>query len=95
MIKAAVIALSLMTPIHDAPEHWAYDNSCCGGRDCHQVPDGTVRETKAGVLIQGFGILDDHDPRLKWSKDEHDHLCINDNLHPPQLLCVYRRQQFY
>jgi len=85
----------LALPVHDAPSGWSYDMQCCGGMDCHQVADGTVEETSNGIEVKGFGVLSDHDPRVRWSGDEHDHLCINNNAFPPILLCVYRRPKLY
>jgi hypothetical protein len=73
-----------------AAAHEWYELSCCDEQHCSPVPDGTVEEGKDGVIVQNFGILSYTDPRLRWSKDNRDHLCILRG-YKPKLLCVYRK----
>lgn len=69
-----------------ASVHLWYDKECCADVDCHPVPPGTVKELRDGVAVTGYGILDYSDPRLRWSKDGGEHVCIA----PSGLMCVYR-----
>ena len=69
--------------------HGWYDLECCGDRDCYPVDSGVVKELKEGVVVQGFGILSYSDRRLRWSKDDRDHICAARS--GGGLICVYRR----
>jgi len=70
-----------------AHAHDWYEPACCGGSHCHPVADGVVVEGAAGVTVEGFGLMSYSDWRLRWSRDERDHVCIVDG----KLACVYRR----
>src|SRR5262245_9668074 len=93
----AIYALSA-APAH---AHSWYDRSCCSDQDCHPVPDGSVTETKDGVVVKGWGIMSETDPRLRWSQDDQDHLCeskpgpaaLGKWASTPKLLCVYRKRK--
>ena len=83
-----LMILLLMSSMAIAHE-W-YESTCCADRDCGPVKDGVVEDQESGVLVEGFGILSYTDPRLRWSRDNNDHLCISSG--PPQkLICVYRK----
>jgi len=86
MRTAIVIAASLAC-LGSASAHDWYELGCCGGSHCGPVADGVVVERKDGVSVQGFGTLSYSDPRLRWSRDDRDHVCsVGD-----KLLCVYRK----
>lgn len=71
--------------------HMWYENACCGGMDCKPVADGVVEDRQQGVEVNGFGLLSYSDPRLRWSQDNSDHLCVSNSTMTPKLVCVYRR----
>lgn len=81
---AVLLLLTSVATAHD----W-YEKSCCAERDCHPVDDDTVHETDRGVEIKGYGILSYSDPRLRWSRDNKDHICESSVQN--KLICVYRR----
>lgn len=93
LIYGAIIAAA----INSAKAHSWYESSCCGGEDCKPVPDGTVTETKEGVVVKDWGIMSESDGRLRWSQDERDHICISKatfGAPTGKLLCVYRKRKF-
>lgn len=99
MIKRSLVILALLTSTSPTSAHDWYEFSCCGNRDCKPVPDDTVTETKDGVLIKGFGLVSETDPRLRWSQDDRDHICSQDISSfgakvTTKLLCVYRKRKF-
>jgi hypothetical protein len=70
--------------------HSWYEAACCSGVDCHPVADGIVSERPNGdVEVQGYGVLNHADSRLRWSRDTGDHVCESPDKR--KLLCVYRR----
>lgn len=73
---------------HNAPSGWQYDLSCCSDQDCGPVEDGVVTERKDGIHVEGHGVLSETDPRVRWSRDGQDHLCLSPT---NKLLCVYRK----
>lgn len=92
LAASVLIAVFIILALASVPArgHEWYENACCSDRDCAPVADGTVTDKKGGVAIEGFGTLNYSDPRLRWSRDNRDHLCISSG--PPQkLICVYRR----
>ncbi len=80
-----LLVLALL--IGSASAHEWYDPNCCAQVHCHPVDDGVVQEKKDGVYVTGYGVLSYTDPRLRWSRDDRDHVCEMG----PKLLCVYRR----
>ena len=76
---------------HVAMQTTFYEPSCCSGRDCAPVADGVVSEKAAGVLVQGYGLLSYSDARLRWSRDDRDHVCAQAG----KLLCIYRRPKAF
>jgi hypothetical protein len=70
-----------------AGAHAWYEPACCSERDCAAVDDGVVVERVDGVHVKGWGVLSRTDPRLRWSRDDHDHVCAM----PEKLYCVYRK----
>ena len=80
-----IILLLLLATTAGAHE-W-YEHACCDTRHCHPVADGVVEDVNDGVKVQGHGTLHCGDPRLRWSRDNQDHVCEA----PEKLLCVYRR----
>lgn len=93
LFRAAFLVLLLIFIImayahaHETKTGWLYDPSCCNDTHCHPVEDGTVEDKRDGVSVTGFGILSYSDPRLRWSRDNGDHVCTSNG----KLLCVYRR----
>jgi hypothetical protein len=84
---ACAFVLTLALLVLPARSHSPlYDMSCCNDRDCKPVPDGTIIEKPDGMHVKGHGILSRTDPRIRWSRDEREHLCVD-----PQgkLLCIY------
>lgn len=67
--------------------HSFYEPACCSDRDCAPVADGVVVEKADGVHVKGWDVLSRTDPRLRWSRDDQDHVCQQ----PGKLLCVYRK----
>lgn len=87
-----VIILSFALLVFSVNRGWThswYDDSCCSTVDCAPVEDGLVEEKAGGVHVKGFGVMSYQDSRLRWSRDEKDHLCISTL--SKELLCVYRR----
>ena len=82
-------ALLVCTP-EGARAHSWYEAACCSERDCVPVEEGVVVEKTDGVHVQGHGILNRMDPRLRMSRDDRDHLCIAQHS-STKLLCVYRK----
>jgi hypothetical protein len=68
--------------------HMWYDNECCANKDCHPVEAGQIRELREGVSVPGYGMLGYGDPRLRWSQDDRDHICVSQ---ARNLICVYRQ----
>ena len=74
--------------------HGNYDPACCSDRDCHPVEENVVQERSDGVHVQGHGILSYTDLRLRWSKDDRDHVCeqsTGGGVGAKKLFCVYRK----
>lgn len=95
LIYGALIAAA----INSADAHDWYETSCCSGKDCAPVSDDIVVETKDGIVVKGYGILSESDPRVRWSQDERDHLCVSRNSLwggpvKEKLMCVYRKRKF-
>jgi hypothetical protein len=80
----AVTVLRFSTP---ARGHSWYEQACCSEKDCAPVPAGDVADKPDGVHVKGWGVLSPSDSRLRWSRDDRDHVCQQ----PNKLLCVYRR----
>lgn len=105
---AAAVVLSIallflfLTAAKPARAHEWYEAACCSGQDCKPVPDGTVTETDHGVEIKGWGVISETDPRIRWSQDDQDHLCVRppgpafygNFAAKPKLMCVYRKRKF-
>ena len=70
-----------------ASAHSWYEAACCSSKDCKSVDDGAVLEMADGVHVKGWGVLSRSDSRLRWSRDDRDHICEQ----PGKLLCVYRK----
>jgi len=81
------VLLILIASCVAAHAHDWYETSCCGGSHCGPVADGVVIEGADGVTVEGFGLLSYGDTRLRWSRDDRDHLCVVDG----KLACVYRK----
>lgn len=72
-----------------AQGHSWYDPSCCSTIDCAPVAEGVVEDAPdGGINVKGYGHLSATDPRVRWSRDHQDHLCISGS---KKLLCVYRK----
>jgi len=89
---AALVALMMLAA--PAAGHEWYDPACCNEVHCHPVADGVVQQLGFGVSVR----LDTHtltipysDPRLRWSRDDHDHICSNGS----QVYCVYRKPSLF
>lgn len=53
-ILAAALALALgatFAKAHEAPSGWVYDQNCCDGIDCGQIPDGAITVQENGYLV--------------------------------------------
>lgn len=87
MIRTLVVLILIAFAIRVAWGHGWYEQSCCSDKDCHPVENGAVQNGKEGVAVEGFGLLSYSDPRLRWSRDDRDHICHNGI----KLHCVYRR----
>jgi len=74
-----------------AAAHEWYEPACCAETHCRPVADGVVEQKPDGVWVSGYGILRYDDGRLRWSRDDHDHVCSNGG----KLLCVYRKPSLY
>lgn len=85
-MRNLLVALSLIIAAQAHAHSW-YEPQCCSDRDCREVDDGFVVEKADGVHVQGWGVLSATDPRLRWSRDDRDHVCQE----PTKLLCVYRK----
>jgi hypothetical protein len=85
-ICASIVGLLLLS-VTSARGHSWYEPSCCSGQDCAPVADGVVTENRLGVHVQGFGFLSPSDSRVRWSRDDQDHVCASGG----KLLCVYRK----
>lgn len=100
IIGAALIVIILVIWVSIAKAHEWYDSDCCSGKDCDPVPDGTVVETGQGVVVKGFETIQEGDTRLRWSKDERDHICVAKAPYyysqgvQQKLRCVYRKRKF-
>lgn len=81
-LLALLISLACMVTVGQGHEWYApYKNpsgiSCCGGRDCHELPDEDVRQVATGYAVK-LGeqeILIPFD-RAQPSEDKHFHICI-------------------
>ena len=82
-----IVFALMMFGVYKARAHSWYEPSCCSGKDCRPVDDGHVVEKADGVHVKGWGVLNRADSRLRWSRDDRDHVCEN----PAKLLCVYRK----
>jgi len=51
IVLAVSILISLAVYAHEAPSGWMYDQGCCSGRDCKEIPDDAVVP-----LPQGWGV---------------------------------------
>jgi len=87
----ATLAIMLADP---ALSHSWYEPACCSGVDCAPVADGIVEEREDGVHVIGYGILSYGDARLRWSRDEQDHMCVTQDA-SHKLLCVYRKPKTF
>jgi hypothetical protein len=92
---ARLLAFSLLAALpicspEGARAHSWYEAACCSERDCVPVEEGVVVEKADGVHVQGHGILNRMDPRLRMSRDDRDHLCVAPHS-STKLLCVYRK----
>jgi hypothetical protein len=82
------VIVALLLPSWAGAHSW-YEPKCCSGVDCKPVDDEVIAEKSDGLHVQGFGIMSYTDPRLNWSRDYQNHLCVRGG----KLLCIYRRPQ--
>lgn len=90
-ILAGALAVALFATFaraHEAPSGWEYDQKCCDGRDCGQVPDASVIIQETGyfvVLTAGdhqmvSSRVEQFIPfgsrEIKISRDQKYHACI-------------------
>ena len=86
LVIGPFLAVALIGAASAHDQH-LYDMACCDRQDCKPVADGVVEEKADGVHIQGHGIVNRLDPRLRTSRDDRDHLCIRGG----KMICVYRK----
>jgi hypothetical protein len=89
-LRTAVIAACapiMIIVAGSACAHSWYEPACCSEGDCVPVDDGVVYEKVDGVHVQGWGVLSRTDPRVRWSRDDHDHVCAMLG----KRSCVYRK----
>lgn len=91
LVAAAMLILATLTT---AGAHSWYEPQCCSSTDCAPVDDGVVEEKSDGIHVKGYGVLSYTDPRIRWSKDDQDHLCT-EQYGQHKLLCVYRKPKGY
>jgi hypothetical protein len=84
---SACIVIWFVLLMTQADGHEWYARECCHDQHCHPVADGVVTDAKGGVNVVGFGFVENSNPRLRWSRDNEDHLCVQAG----RLVCVYRR----
>lgn len=99
---AAALSVVLWQPVeaHQAPTGWAYDPSCCSGRDCAPAAFNRVQVSRDG---NGYHIrlrAGEHhhfpgavdmivplgDRRIRPSQDTEYHICLSATGH---LFCLY------
>jgi hypothetical protein len=84
MIRAGLIALSLVTPVHD----W-YPWDCCSGRDCFAVEPDDLVEVEGGWEYLPRKMFFSKD-KVKPSQDANFHVCIgNYEFNKDKPLCVF------
>lgn len=87
-VGVAVVGLLWLAGTTGARSHNWYELACCSDKDCGPVVEGVVTEDRAGVHVKGHGLMSPSDSRIRWSRDDQDHLCTSPS---GKLLCVYRR----
>lgn len=87
MARIIALIVAVFAFAGPASSHSWYESACCGGNDCQPVADEAVINAKEGVQVEGFGLLSYSDSRLRWSRDNANHICAQG----PKLNCVYRR----
>lgn len=90
----ACLWIGLIAISSEASSHSWYEVSCCSDRDCKPVADGVVVERADGVHVEGHGVLSRTDSRLRWSRDDSDHICETAATGygtSRKLVCVYRK----
>ena len=78
IFATVVIVLTFVRPAdaHMAQSGWTYGWECCSGRDCEELPNGSVLPTPEGWSVERIGeVIPYSDGRLKESKDSQFHLC--------------------
>jgi hypothetical protein len=92
LLAVALLGYGVLYATQARGHSW-YETSCCSGKDCAPVEDGVVTEGPNGVHVQGFGLMSPSDPRIRWSRDDRDHLCVIHGMPNTmsKLRCVYRR----
>jgi hypothetical protein len=87
VLAGAAILIGWTQMMERARAHGWYELACCSGSDCAPVEDGVVVEKSDGIHVQGWGVIHPGDPRLRWSRDDRDHICAR----PGKLICIYRK----
>lgn len=84
------LACAFVIAVTAAHAHSWYERGCCDDQDCKPVEEGRVQERPDGVHVTGWSdVLQEGDPKLRWSRDDQDHVCENSN----RLICVYRKRK--
>lgn len=100
-LYACAVAFMLSGPAHShtAPSGWSYDAACCSTQDCAPIRVELVEITAQGyrvtvspgdhplVNVTTTYVFPFNDKRVRFSGDQHYHLCIG--LYSRAGLCLY------
>lgn len=100
-IYLIAVAFLLSRPAHGhtAPAGWSYDPACCSTQDCAPIRVDLVEITAEGyrvtvrpgdhplVNVPTIYVFPFNDKRVRFSGDQHYHLCIG--LYSKAGLCLY------
>lgn len=101
VLVALILSVSVAAVAHQAPTGWEYDATCCSNQDCTIIkkvvhnPDGTMEVTAElngtdyTVHVNLEEMHRTRPDRIRPSKDEYMHICINVNMQPPYVICIY------
>lgn len=98
-LLAVAFLLSQPAHGHTAPSGWQYDHACCSTQDCAPIRVELVQITAQGYRVTvspgdhplvtepSTYIFPFNDKRVRFSGDQHYHLCIG--LYSKAGLCLY------
>jgi hypothetical protein len=85
MVGLFLLVMHRVALPHNAPRGWQYDAECCSDRDCAPI-DYAPKPLPGGSFLLPTGEVVERG-RVKWSRDEHYHLCRSPNT--GQIYCLY------